>query len=83
MVPDALYLSLDNPDGSSGTRVVNGLRRPSPKAIESYSIRDNGNLIYAKGKHILWIILKKQRCRFEFFLIKVHSKKLTHEILGF
>lgn len=53
MVPDALYLSLDNPDGSSGTRVVNGLRRPSPKAIESYSIRDNGNLIYAKGKHIL------------------------------
>ena len=52
MVPDALYLSLDNPDGT----VVNDglLGRPSqPKAIESYSIRDNGNLIYAKGKHIL------------------------------
>ena len=74
MIPDALYLSLGNPAGT----IVNGLR-PSPKAIESYSIRDNGNLIYAKGKHILWIILKKQRCRFEFSLIKVHSKKLTHE----
>ena len=48
MIPDALYLSLGNPDGT----IVNGLR-PNPKAIESYSIRDNGNLIYAKGKHIL------------------------------